>query len=237
MAVEDSGLKEKGWTINVISGDHQQKPDNGSNIARQWLDVDKVDMIADVPNSGVALAVNNIVKEKNAVFINSGGGSSDLTNAQCTPNTVHWTYDTYNLAYGTGTALTKAGGDTWFFLTADYAFGAALERDTTEALKAAGGKVVGKVKHPLNTSDFSSFLLQAQSSNAKIIGLANAGGDTSNAIKQAAEFGISNIDRQRCRTGSLLGALPSEIDQPLPIEGRELHPAEFSFERSHHSGF
>src|SRR3954465_3386374 len=126
MAVEDSVLKAKGWTIDVISGDHQHKPDIGANLARQWFDLEKVDMITDVPNSGVALAVNNVVKEKNGVYINSGGGSSDLTNAQCTPNTVHWTYDTYNLAYGTGTALTKAGGDSWFFLTADYAFGAAL---------------------------------------------------------------------------------------------------------------
>ena len=191
MAVEDSGLKAKGWTIDVISGDHQHKPDIGANLARQWFDREKMDMITDVPNSGVALAVNNVVKEKNGVYINSGGGTSDLTNAQCTPNTIHWTYDTYNLAYGTGTALTKAGGDSWFFLTADYAFGAALERDTTNALKAAGGKVTGSVKHPLNSSDFSSFLLQAQSSGAKVIGLANAGGDTSTTIKQAAEFGIS----------------------------------------------
>ncbi|UGV26341.1 ABC transporter substrate-binding protein [Rhodopseudomonas boonkerdii] len=191
MAVEDSGLKAKGWIIDVISGDHQHKPDIGANLARQWFDREKMDMIADVPNSGVALAVNNVVKEKNGVYINSGGGTSDLTNAQCTPNTIHWTYDTYNLAYGTGTALTKAGGDSWFFLTADYAFGAALERDTSNALTAAGGKVVGSVKHPLNTSDFSSFVLQAQSSGAKVIGLANAGGDTSNTIKQAAEFGIT----------------------------------------------
>src|SRR6201747_53911 len=160
MAAEDSGLKAKGWTIDIISGDHQNKPDIGSNIARQWFDVDKVDTIVDVPNSGVALAVSNIVKEKNGVFINSGAGTSDLTNAQCSPNTIHWTYDTYMLANGTGTALTKGGGNTWFFLTADYAFGAALERDTTGAITANGGKVVGSVRHPLNTSDFSSFLLQ-----------------------------------------------------------------------------
>jgi branched-chain amino acid transport system substrate-binding protein len=190
MAVEDSGLTGKGWKIDVISGDHQNKPDVGANIARQWFDVDKVDVIVDVPNSGVALAVNNVVKEKNGVYINSGAATSDLTNAQCSPNTVHWTYDTYMLAHSTGQALVKAGGDTWFFLTADYAFGAALERDTTAVIQANGGKVVGGVKHPLNTSDFSSFLLQAQSSKAKIIGLANAGGDTTNSIKQAAEFGI-----------------------------------------------
>lgn len=190
MAVEDSGLAGKGWKIDIISGDHQNKPDIGTAIARQWFDVDKVDIIVDVPNSGVALAVNNIVKEKNGVYINSGAATSDLTNAQCSPNTVHWTYDTYMLAHTTGQALVKAGGDTWFFLTADYAFGAALERDTTAVITANGGKVVGGVKHPLNTPDFSSFLLQAQASKAKIIGLANAGGDTTNTIKQAAEFGI-----------------------------------------------
>ncbi|THD55251.1 MAG: ABC transporter substrate-binding protein [Bradyrhizobium sp.] len=190
MAVEDSGLAAKGWKIDVISGDHQNKPDVGTAITRQWFDVDKVDVIVDVPNSGVALAVNNVIKEKNGVYINSGAATSDLTNAQCSPNTVHWTYDTYMLAHTTGQALVKAGGDTWFFLTADYAFGAALERDTTAVILANGGKVVGGVKHPLNTSDFSSFLLQAQSSKAKVIGLANAGGDTTNSIKQAAEFGI-----------------------------------------------
>ena len=190
MAAEDSGLTAQGWKIDIISGDHQNKPDIGTAIARQWFDVDKIDVIVDVPNSGVALAVNNVIKEKNGVYINSGAATSDLTNAQCTPNTVHWTYDTYMLAHATGQALVKAGGDTWFFLTADYAFGAALERDTTAVILANGGKVVGGVKHPLNTSDFSSFLLQAQSSKAKIIGLANAGGDTTNTIKQAAEFGI-----------------------------------------------
>ena len=190
MAVEDSGLAAKGWKIDIISGDHQNKPDIGTAIARQWFDVDKVDIIVDVPNSGVALAVNNVVKEKNGVYINSGAATSDLTNAQCSPNTVHWTYDTYMLAHTTGQALVKAGGDSWFFLTADYAFGAALERDTTAVVTANGGKVVGGVKHPLNTPDFSSFLLQAQASKAKIIGLANAGGDTTNTIKQAAEFGI-----------------------------------------------
>jgi len=190
MAVEDSGMAKKGWKLDVVSADHQNKPDIATNIARQWIDVDKVDVLMDVLNSGVALAVNNVVKEKNAVMINSGAASSDLTNSQCTPNTVHWTYDTYMLAHSTGQALVKAGGNTWFFITADYAFGAALERDTTAVVQAAGGKVIGGVKHPLNTSDFSSFLLQAQASKAKIIGMANAGGDTTNTIKQAAEFGI-----------------------------------------------
>ncbi len=190
MAVEDSGLAKKGWKIDVISADHQNKPDVGTTTARQWIDVEKVDVIVDVLNSGVALAVKNVVTEKNSIMINSGAASSDLTNAQCSPNVVHWTYDTYMLANSTGTALVKAGGDTWFFLTADYAFGAARERDTTAAVTKAGGKVLGSVKHPLNSSDFSSFLLQAQASKAKIVGLANAGGDTTNSIKQAAEFGI-----------------------------------------------
>jgi branched-chain amino acid transport system substrate-binding protein len=190
MAVEDSGLTKKGWKIDIISADHQNKPDVGTTTARQWIDVEKVDVIVDVLNSGVALAVKNVVTEKNAIMINSGAASSDLTNGQCSPNVVHWTYDTYMLANSTGTALVKAGGDTWFFLTADYAFGAALERDTTAAVIKAGGKVLGGVKHPLNSSDFSSFLLQAQASKAKIVGLANAGGDTTNSIKQAAEFGI-----------------------------------------------
>jgi branched-chain amino acid transport system substrate-binding protein len=190
MAVEDSGLTAKGWKIDVISGDHQNKPDVGVNITRQWIDEQKVDAIADTPNSGVALAVSNVVKEKNAVLLNSGAASADLTGKACNANTISYTYDTYMLAHGTGQALTKAGGNTWFFLTADYAFGAALERDTSAVVTANGGKVLGGVKHPLNTSDFSSFLLQAQSSKAKVIGLANAGGDTDNAIKQAAEFGI-----------------------------------------------
>ena len=190
MAVEDSGLTKNGWNVDVIAGDHQNKPDVGANIARRWFDVDKVDLIVDVPNSGVALAVSNVVKEKNGVFIDSAAGSSDLTNAQCTPNTIHWTYDTYTLAHGTGTALAKTGGKTWYFLTADYAFGAALERDTTAAVESTGGSVLGQVRHPLNTPDFSSFLLQAQASKAQVIGLANAGGDTTNSIKQAAEFGI-----------------------------------------------
>src|SRR5580692_6722707 len=190
MAVEDSGLAAKGWKIDVLSGDHQNKPDIGVNIARQWIDSDKVDVIADTPNSGVALAVSNLVKEKNAILLNSGAATADLTGKACTPNTISFTYDTYMLANGTGKALTKAGGDSWFFLTADYAFGHALERDTSNVVTANGGKVLGGVKHPLNTSDFSSFLLQAQSSKAKVIGLANAGGDTTNSIKQAAEFGI-----------------------------------------------
>jgi branched-chain amino acid transport system substrate-binding protein len=190
MAVEDSGLPQKGWKIDLLSGDHQNKPDVGVNIARQWIDNEKVDAIADTPNSGVALAVSNLVRDKNAVLLNNGAATADLTGKACTPNTVSFTFDTYMLANGTGKALTKAGGDSWFFLTSDYAFGYALERDTSAVVTANGGKVLGGVRHPINSSDFSSFLLQAQHSKAKVVGLANAGGDTTNAIKQASEFGI-----------------------------------------------
>jgi branched-chain amino acid transport system substrate-binding protein len=190
MAIDDSGLRAKGWRIDVVSGDHQNKPDVGVNIARQWIDTDKLDVVTDTPNSGVALAISNLVKEKNSILLNQAAASADLTGKACNANTISTTYDTYMLANGTGKALTKAGGDSWFFLTADYAFGAALERDTTAVVTANGGKVLGGVKHPLNTSDFSSFLLQAQASKAKVIGLANAGGDTTNTIKQASEFGI-----------------------------------------------
>ena len=191
MAVEDFNPAAHGMKVEIVSADHQNKPDVGSNIARQWFDVDHVDVIVDVPTSSVALAVSDVAREKNKVFLISGAASSDLTGPKCTPNNVHWTYDTWMLAHGTGTALVKTGGDTWFFLTADYAFGHALERDTTAVVQAAGGKVLGAVKHPLNTQDFSSFLLQAQASKAKVIGLANAGGDTINSIKQGAEFGIT----------------------------------------------
>ena len=190
MAVEDFGAAKKGMKVEIVSADHQNKPDVGSAIARQWYDVDKVDVIFDVPNSGVALAVNQITRDKGKALIISGAASADLTGKACSPNTVHWTYDTWMLANGTGNAIVKTGGDTWFFLTADYAFGHALERDTEAVVLKAGGKVLGKVRHPLNTQDFSSFLLQAQSSKAKIVGLANAGGDTINSIKQASEFGI-----------------------------------------------
>src|ERR1700726_2249518 len=190
MAIEDSGLLAKGWKIDLISADHQNKPDVGVNIGKQWIDVEKVDVFVDLASSGVGLAIANLAKERNVVNLNSGSASSDLTGSQCSPNTVHWVYDTYMLANGTGKALVKSGGDSWFFLTSDYAFGQALERDTTAVVTANGGKVLGGVKHPINTSDFSSFLLQAQSSKAKVVGLANAGGDTTNAIKQASEFGI-----------------------------------------------
>jgi branched-chain amino acid transport system substrate-binding protein len=190
MAVEDSGIERRGIKVEIVSADHQNKPDIGSAVARQWYDTDKVDVIVDTPNSGVALAVNQITRDKGKAFLVSGAASSDLTGKACSPNTIHWTYDTWMLANGTGSAIVKTGGDTWFFLTADYAFGHALERDTEAVVTKMGGKVLGKVRHPLNTQDFSSFLLQAQASKAKIVGLANAGGDTTNSIKQAAEFGI-----------------------------------------------
>ncbi len=190
MAVEDFGAAKKGLKVEIVSADHQNKPDVGSAIARQWYDVDKVDVIVDVPNSGVALAVNQVTRDKGKLFLVSGAASSDLTGKACSPNTIHWTYDTWMLANGTGSAIVKTGGNTWFFITADYAFGHALERDTEAVVLKNGGKVLGKVRHPLNTQDFSSFLLQAQASKAKIIGLANAGGDTINSIKQASEFGI-----------------------------------------------
>jgi branched-chain amino acid transport system substrate-binding protein len=190
MAIADFTKDHPNVKVDLISGDHQNKPDIGSQIANQWFDVDKVDLIIDTPNSGVALAVSQVANQKNKIFIVSGAAASDLTGPKCNANTIHWTYDTWMLANGTGTAIVKTGGDSWFFLTSDYAFGHALERDTMAAVEKAGGKVLGKVRHPLNTNDFSSFLLQAQSSKAKVIGLANAGGDTINSIKQASEFGI-----------------------------------------------
>jgi branched-chain amino acid transport system substrate-binding protein len=190
MAVEDFGGKVLGKPVEVIGADHQNKPDVGSNIARQWYDTDKVDAIVDVPTSSIALAVQEITKEKNRVFLISGAGSSDLTGPACSPNGIHYTYDTYALAHVAGKAMVERGEDTWFFITADYAFGHALERDAAAVVKESGGKVLGAVRAPLNTQDFSSFLLQAQASKAKVVALANAGGDTQTAIKQAAEFGL-----------------------------------------------
>ncbi len=190
MAAEDFGGKVLGAPIEIIGGDHQNKPDVGAGLARQWIDTDHVDAIVDVPTSSVALAIQEVTREKKRIFLMSGPASSDLTGKACSPYGIHWTYDTYALAHGTGGALVKQGGDSWFFITADYAFGHALERDTGDAVKAAGGKVLGAVSAPLNTQDFSSYLLQAQASKAKVIGLANAGGDTINSIKQASEFGI-----------------------------------------------
>jgi branched-chain amino acid transport system substrate-binding protein len=190
MAIEDFGAAKKGIKTEVIFADHQNKADVGSQIATKWYDAEGVDVIVDTPNSGVALAVNQITRDKKKAFLVSGAATADLSGKACSPNTLHWTYDTWMLANGTGNAIVKTGGDSWFFLTADYAFGHALERDTEAVVLKSGGKVLGKVRHPLNTQDFSSFLLQAQASKAKIVGLANAGGDTTNAIKQASEFGI-----------------------------------------------
>jgi branched-chain amino acid transport system substrate-binding protein len=190
LAVADFNASAKGMKVEIISGDHQNKPDVAASLANAWFDVDKVDVIVDLVNSGVALAVSEVAKAKNKVALVSGAASSDLTGSKCNANTVHWAYDTWALANGTGKALVKTGGNTWFFLTADYAFGYALERDTAAVVEANGGKVLGRVRAPINTNDFSSFLLQAQASRAKVIGLANAGGDTINSIKQASEFGI-----------------------------------------------
>ena len=191
MAVDDYLKSSKSsLKVEIVSADHQNKPDIGSNIARQWYDTGKVDMIIDVPTSSVALAISQVSREKGKIHVNTGAATADLTGKACSPNTIHWLYDTWMLANGTGKAVVQHGGTSWFFLTADYAFGQALERDTEAVILKNGGKVLGKVRHPLATQDFSSFLLQAQASKAKVIGLANAGGDTTNAIKQAYEFGI-----------------------------------------------
>ena len=190
-AIEEMAPHMNGANIEMVTGDHQNKPDVGASIARQWFDRDAVDMVVDVPNSAVGLAVAAVCKEKDKAYINSAGMIADLTGSQCAPTTVHWTMDTWALAHSTGGALVKAGGTSWFFVTADYAFGIALERDTTAFVNQAGGRVVGSVKAPFPTSDFSSFLLQAQSSGAKVIGLCNAGSDTVNSIKQAGEFGLT----------------------------------------------
>ena len=190
LAVAEFG--DKGFNVEVMQADHQNKPDIGAGIARQWFDRDGVDAILDVPNSGVALAVSGVAKEKNKVFLDTNAATSDLTGKACNANTIHWVYDTWMLAHSTGGALVKAGGDSWYFITADYAFGHALQRDTTGFITAAGGKVLGAAAYPFpSTNDFSSYLLQAQSSGAKVVGFANAGADTVNSIKQAKEFGIT----------------------------------------------
>jgi branched-chain amino acid transport system substrate-binding protein len=214
MAVADYGGKVKGKPVVVISADHQNKPDVGMNIARNWYDNEKVDAIFDVPTSSVALPIAALTREKNRIFMNSGAGTSDLTGIACSPNTVHWTYDTYALSNVAGRAMVKRGDDTWFFVTADYAFGAALERDAAAIVKETGGTVVGDVRHPLNSSDFSSYLLQAQASKAKVIALANAGGDTTNALKQASEFGI-------VKGGQKMIALLQEITDSHALGAKE----------------
>jgi len=190
MAIADFGAEERGISVEVLSADHQNRPDVASTVTRQWIDQDGVDVIVDVPTSSAALAVNDIVRERQKIFLVSGAATSDLTGPACSPYTVHWTYDTWSLANGTGRAMVEVGGESWFFLTADYAFGHALERDTSAVVIESGGQVLGAVRHPFPGQDFSSFLLQAQASGADVIGLANAGGDTVNSIMQAAEFGI-----------------------------------------------
>jgi len=188
-AVAESGA---GLQVEVLAADHQNKPDVGASIARQWFDQDGVSLILDVPTSSVALAVNNVAREKNRAYVNTGAATSDLTGVQCTPNTIHWSYDTYMLARSTGGAMVAAGGDSWYFITADYVFGQQLQRDTTQFVTAAGGKVAGASRYPFpGTTDFSSFLLLAQGSGAKVLGLCNAGADTVNSIKQANEFGLT----------------------------------------------
>jgi len=190
LAAADSGAAAKGIKVDVIVADHQNKADVGASFANSWFDVEKVDVIVEGGSSAVALAVSEVARQKNKVMLASGAATSDLTGPKCNANTIHWVYDTWNLAHGTGNAVVNTGGDSWFFLTADYAFGQALERDTAAVVEASGGKVLGRVRHPLNTNDFSSFLLQAQASKAKVVGLANAGNDTINAIKQGGEFGL-----------------------------------------------
>ena len=192
LAVEDFKPESHGFKVEIVSGDHQNKPDIGSGIVRKWFDVEKVDAVIDVPTSSVALAVANIAAEKNKLLMVSSAGTSDLTGKACTPNTVHWTYDTWALANSTAKAVIGQGGKTWYFLTADYAFGHALERDATQAIKANGGEVVGHVLAPFQTTDFSSFLLQAQGSGANVVAMANSGGDTINSVKQASEFGLKD---------------------------------------------
>ena len=192
MAVEDFTKTNPDVQVEIVSADHQNKPDVGAAVARQWYDRDGVDAILDVPTSSVALAVSQVTREKNKIFIDSGAGTTELTGKQCSPNTIQWTYDTYALAHGTAGAMLKRGGDTWYFLTADYAFGISLQNEATAVVDKGGGRVLGAARVPFPATDFSSFLLQAQASGAKVVGLANAGGDTVNAVKQAHEFGLTD---------------------------------------------
>ncbi len=214
LATEDFGVAGKGFKVEILQADHQNKADIGAGIARQWYDREGVDLIVEVANSAVALAVAGVAKDKNKVYINSGAATSDLTGAGCNANTIHWAYDTYMLAKSTGGAMVKAGGDSWFFITADYAFGQALQRDVTGFVTEAGGKVLGNVKYPFpGTTDFSSLLLQAQASGAKVLGIANAGADTVNTIKQAQEFGIP----ARMKLAGLLVFLSDVHSMGLPV--------------------
>ena len=223
MAIEDFGGKLLGKPIELVSADHQNKPNNGASIARQWYTRDGVDAIVDVPTSSVALAVEGVSKEQKKLFFDTGAGASDITGKNCSPYTAHWVYDTYALAHGTGSAIVKGGGKTWFFLTADYAFGHDLERDTAEMVNASGGKVLGQALVPLNTADFSNYLLQAQGSKAQIVGLANAGQDTVNSIKQAAEFGLT---KQGQKLAGLLVFITDVNSLGLPVaQGLQLTSA------------
>jgi branched-chain amino acid transport system substrate-binding protein len=198
LAIQESGITQRGVNVEVVQADHQNRPDVGSTVVRQWIDRDGIDVVVDVPTSSVALAVNTLVRERNKVYLNSGAATSDLTGSACSPNTIHWTYDTWMLAQSTGGAMVRAGGRSWFFITADYAFGHALERDTAAFVRAQGGEIMGSVRTPFpGTTDFSSFLQQAQRSRAQVIGLANAGGDTINSIKQASEFRITRGGRTK----------------------------------------
>ena len=214
LAIEDSGLKQKGWTIRLLSADHQNKADIGSNIARTWFDTERADVITGLGNSTIGLAVSQIAKDKNKTAMVAGAGTSDLTGRACNANTVHWTYDTFALANSTGTAITKAGGTTWFFITADYAFGHALERDTRAAVEKAGGKVLGEARYPLGAADYSSFILQAQTSGAQVVAFANAGTDATNSIKQASEFGLTQSGQTRA---ALLMYLTDVHSAGLPV--------------------
>ncbi|NDY84352.1 ABC transporter substrate-binding protein [Orrella sp. NBD-18] len=214
MAVEDFGGSVLGKPIELLSVDTQNKVDVASSRARQWFDVDGVDMVTDMPTSAIALAVSKLGEEKKKIVMVTSAATSDLTGKACSPYTAHWTYDTYAMSVGTAAAVVKSGGDTWYFLSADYAFGQALERDATQVIEANGGKVLGSAKHPLSAPDFSSFILQAQSSKAKVIGLANGGQDTSNAIKQAAEFGVGKSGQ---KVAALLAFLSDIKSIGLPL--------------------
>ena len=214
MAVEDFGGSVLGKPIELLSVDTQNKVDVASSRARQWFDVDGVDMVTDMPTSAIALAVSKLGEEKKKIVMVTSAATSDLTGKACSPYTAHWTYDTYAMSVGTAAAVVKSGGDTWYFLSADYAFGQALERDATQVIEANGGKVLGSAKHPLSAPDFSSFILQAQSSKAKVIGLANGGQDTSTAIKQAAEFGVGKSGQ---KVAALLAFLSDIKSIGLPL--------------------
>jgi branched-chain amino acid transport system substrate-binding protein len=223
MAIEDFGGKLLGKPIELVSADHQNKPNTGASLARQWYSRDGVTAIVDVPTSSVALAVEGVSKDQKKLFFDTGAGASDITGKNCSPYTAHWVYDTYALAHGTGSAIVKGGGKTWFFLTADYAFGHDLERDTAEVVNASGGKVLGQALVPLNTADFSNYLLQAQGSKAQIVGLANAGQDTVNSIKQASEFGLT---KQGQKLAGLLVFITDVNSLGLPVaQGLQLTSA------------